>query len=167
MDVLFDNEDGYPSSIWFAILSFLDCLDVVKLGFVSKNWYHSIRSADFVRFYCKFGPTPSMEIIIQGQSPFSIKNDKTLILIPDVLQDYPDQTILVPHYEIGPKHDYELVGSIRGVICLQIWDQANRCVFVMANPLTGQMFHTISPATRTSDGFFFLYFIGPDFIIVY
>lgn len=152
MAPLFDTDDGYPSSIWCMILSFLDCLDVVRLSLLSKNWYHSIRSSEFVKFYSEFGPRASGNIIIQGQSPLSIKNDKTRILISQDLQDYPLQTILVPHSEIGSKHEYELVGSARGVICLQMWDQDNRCVFVMVNPLTGQMYQSISPARRTSHG---------------
>lgn len=152
MDVFFDNDDGLPSSVWFVILSFLGCLDVVKLSLVAKNWYHSIRSSEFANFYYKYGPKASKEIMLQGQSPMSIKNDKTLILISPHLQDNLHQTNLVPHPDIGSKHDFQLVGSVRGVICLQRWDEYNRCVFVITNPLTGQMYHTISPARRTFAG---------------
>ena len=154
MALLFDTEDGYPNLIWFMILSYLDCLEVVSLSLVSKNWYESIRSSEFIDYYTRFGPKAEREIIIQGESPMNIKNDKTLILISQELQDYPLQTTLIPHPEIGPKHDYELVGSVRGVLCLQRWDQQNRCVFVMANPLTGQMYQSISPARRNSQGNF-------------
>lgn len=73
MALLFDTEDGYPNLIWFMILSSLDCLEVVRLSLVSKNWYNSIRSSEFIDFYSKFGPKAAREIIIQGQSPMNIK----------------------------------------------------------------------------------------------
>lgn len=157
MTILFDNDDGIPSSIWIAILSFLNCLDVVRLSTVSKNWYYSIRNPEFVNFYNKFGPEPSREILLQGKSPMKIKNDKILIIISDQFPGNDKQTVLVPHKIIGSKNDYELIGSIRGILCIQRWDQHNRCVFVMSNPLTGQIHETISPTPRKSKGNFFVF----------
>lgn len=140
MTLLFDNELQIPSSIWFAILSFLDCLDVIKLSLVSKNWYRSIRNPEFANFYSEFGPKSSRQILLQGVSPLAIKYDKTFILISEEIDFDHHQTVLVPHINIGSKHGYELIGSIRGILCLQSWNHHDQCVFVMCNPITTQIF---------------------------
>lgn len=148
----FVNEYGFDSNIIFLILSYLDCLGVVKLSLVCKNWYRSIRSAEFANFYSNFGPTPLSKILIQGVSPSDVLNGKKFLLISPLIEDKNNYTVLVPHADIGAEHDYELVGSIRGIICLQRWNQDGCCVFVICNPITGQKFETVSPARRTSSG---------------
>lgn len=90
--------------------------------------------------------------IVEGSSPDRHSFSRGLVMINKNLAYESGDRALIPHPSIGFVHEYELVGSINGLLCLKKFDENKYCVFVICNPITGQMIETRSPARLTNGG---------------
>lgn len=156
MYTLFENNCGLPSNGMILILSFVDCVKIIRMRSVFRNWYKSISNRYFLDFHYRFGPPSRQMYLVQTLDQFPNPTSRRLIRTKkgNMSEEVYD---LIPHPTINYIHEHMLVGAINGILCLTYFDNHSTCVFVMANPIIGQILETISPATIAPDGIFFTY----------
>lgn len=154
MNNLFENNCGLPELVMIMILSYVECIDIVRMRLVFKNWCRSIRHRFFIDFYNRYGPPPRPMYLMECLDEYSQPNSRSLIITKK--GNLSEQVIkLAPNPTINYVRKHELLGAINGILCLHKRGNRNRLVFVICNPLTTQMVQTASSVSLNAKGISF------------